>query len=66
MKKIKKQKLILQKKSIVELNVSQMNKIIGGTGDANNTIDPSATTSIDTTGINPRTIFTTCSSNRTR
>lgn len=65
MKKIKKQKLILQKTSVIELNVSEMNKIIGGTGDVTTINDPSATISIDT-GINPRTIFTTCSSNRTK
>ena len=65
MKKIRKEKLSLQKATIVELNNLQMLKINGGT-DYNTSTDPDTDPDTGgTTGVatsNPRNTFTTCSS----
>lgn len=64
MKKIRNEKLTLQKTSIVELNSLQMHTIFGGTN-YNTSNDPE--TLGNDTGIlsNPRNTFTTCSSVKT-
>lgn len=65
MKKIRNEKLSLQKASIVELNSLQMHTVYGGTG-YNTSNDPE--TLGNDTGIltsNPRNTFTTCSSVKT-
>ena len=60
MKKIKKEKLSLQKATIAELNTVQMIKINGGSD--SDTITTTDTTNDTSDVTNPRLTYTTCSS----
>lgn len=65
MKKIKKEKLSIQKVTITELDTAQMNRVNGGS-EYNTGADPDTTATIDTdTKLSgPRLTYTTCSSIR--
>ncbi|HKX86616.1 MAG TPA: class I lanthipeptide [Flavobacterium sp.] len=61
MKKIKKEKLSLQKATVTELNHTQLIRIKGGDDS-----DPVTTTTDDQNTNNPRNTYTLCSAVKTR